>query len=500
MDSFGNCLLAATEALRRDLSDPRARFERVHVLNTSESLAALAAHFEIDASKLDRVGLRRGDLNYVTISLDDDPEHRLDRLLGDVADIMRSTQTREVYFDLTGGPTQIKIALGIFAFLLGAPHVYTLEVAFSAPAQRGWDLDRLRAAAIDDENIKVRHRRISGLDKFDGFGHSSLTIVERVRAELEQLRAHLESSLPSRVQEISRLVSLLEGAELARIDPRQTQDESVATQILLMNATAAADAFVDLVINSVPGRKTSGQTLGPKLNQIRDMAGANSPHPIDSVTLLHLSELLLRLRNRAVHWSDSSMSADVLRLQGELGARISKSFIWLVTQSLGAFLHSDTNEVAEISSIDDFSSDDEGWFVGIDGDGTGAYIAGSMRDTEDCVDELKDRSRQVGAAIDFVRAAVKKKYGKDSVVFCSGDNILFRVKGRVIRSDILDLLSKYHDMTQLTASAGVGRTPYQASIGLRLAKAEGGGAVKMVSLSNRRVGSAAAAVPPPRTR
>ncbi|MER7169750.1 hypothetical protein ABT336_27325 [Micromonospora sp. NPDC000207] len=332
LTSFGNCLTAATEVLQGNLNDGSAGFRKVHVVHTTESLTAFTS-LQGEISIPEPLDLRQSDFVHHVVDLSSNSKQRLDELLSEVASIARLKPAEELYFDLTGGVTQVKVALGILAFLLGARNVYTLEVGFTQPYQRNWNLEHLRT-----EGVRVTYSQTSGLDQFDQFGLSNLTAVRRVRPELNELKQKLESLFPESSSQLDHLVSVLEQAEALRLQQedrlkqadRVDRVELAATRSILFHATAAAEALVDLVVEqSAPRSGLSNSTLGPKLRQLRDLAGAHPSHPIDTVTLGHLTDLLLRLRNRAAHWSDRASDASVMEIQGEVGLRLSKSFIWL---------------------------------------------------------------------------------------------------------------------------------------------------------------------------
>jgi len=168
-------------------------------------------------------------------------------------------------------------------------------------------------------------------------------------------------------------------------------------------------------------------------------------------------------------------------LQSDLGLRLSKSFIWLVTVSFESFLDN-TGKPVSIGILDDDSLIQGEWFVGIDGDSTGVYIASCLKDSPDCQDEIRRHSNRITDAINSVREKVASELGKQTILFAKGDNILFH--GTVTSDLVTDLLNMYLQKTKLTASAGIGRTPYQASIALRLAKGEGGGAMKIIEMKD----------------
>ena len=95
-------------------------------------------------------------------------------------------------------------------------------------------------------------------------------------------------------------------------------------------------------------------------------------------------------------------------------------------------------------------------------------------------DEIRRHSNRITDAINSIREKVASELGKQNILFAKGDNILFH--GTVTSDLVTDLLDMYLQKTKLTASAGIGRTPYQASIALRLAKGEGGGAMKIIEM------------------
>ncbi|MGH3939417.1 MAG: mCpol domain-containing protein [Pseudonocardiaceae bacterium] len=466
------------------------RFAKVHVIHTRQSHTTFVSpDTEV---YLPKTGVSQNDMVHHVVDLGNEPDRRLGDILSGVTDVAREHLPSEFYFDLTGGLTQVKVALGILAYLLGTPHVYTLETPPPLTLeQRRWDLDQLR-----DAGVSVNYRQVAGLEQFDLFGLSNLTSVRRVRAELVGLQNALGISLSKRGIEIDHLISLLEQAERARLKqeersllktPRVPQDERTATRSILFHATAAAEAVVDLVLGEDSTDKLSGPaTLGPKLRRLRETADARSPHAIDTDTLTHLTELLLRLRNRAAHQTDVKSEVQSLELQGDLGLRLSKSFIWLMATSLESFLD-DTDGLVQIQAVDPALLCGGVWYVGMDGDETGRYIASSLRDTSDCEHEIRSRSGRITRAINRIKKLVHNECGSESVLFASGDNILFR--GCISIDFIAELLNVYSRTTQLTASVGLGRTPYQASIALSLAKGEGGGTMKIVTLTGENLNS-----------
>ena len=108
---------------------------------------------------------------------------------------------------------------------------------------------------------------------------------------------------------------------------------------------------------------------------------------------------------------------------------------------------------------------------GLDGDKVGGMIDAYFIRNE--IDALGKFSRKVADAMEEIRKTVIQSNG--TVVFCAGDSILFQ--GYFENHWCDEVLSLFKNMTGCTASMGVGNTATEAYLGLKLAKATGGGKV-----------------------
>jgi hypothetical protein len=114
---------------------------------------------------------------------------------------------------------------------------------------------------------------------------------------------------------------------------------------------------------------------------------------------------------------------------------------------------------------------------GLDGDKVGGMIDAYFIRNE--IDALGKFSANVAAAMEEIRESVIYSNGK--VVFCAGDSILFQ--GYFENHWCDKVLALFKSMTGCTASMGVGDTATEAYLGLKLAKANGGGKVVYYSLN-----------------
>ena len=114
---------------------------------------------------------------------------------------------------------------------------------------------------------------------------------------------------------------------------------------------------------------------------------------------------------------------------------------------------------------------------GLDGDKVGGMIDAYFIRNE--IDTLRIFSSKVVIAMEEIRRAVVQNNG--IVVFCAGDSILFQ--GNFENHWCDGILALFKSMTGCTASMGVGNTATEAYLGLKLAKAGGGGKVTYYPLT-----------------
>lgn len=106
---------------------------------------------------------------------------------------------------------------------------------------------------------------------------------------------------------------------------------------------------------------------------------------------------------------------------------------------------------------------------GLDGDKVGGMIDAYFIRNE--IDTLGTFSGKVAVAMEEIRKTVIQNNG--TVIFCAGDSILFQ--GNFEKHWCDGVLALFKSMTGCTASMGIGSTATEAYLGLKLAKASGGG-------------------------
>jgi hypothetical protein len=112
-------------------------------------------------------------------------------------------------------------------------------------------------------------------------------------------------------------------------------------------------------------------------------------------------------------------------------------------------------------------------YLGIDGDRIGTKIEGLviMGDLE----AVTDLSERIKLALNKVEEIILSSGQRSRVIFSAGDSILAEMEfDRELCEGLIELFA---EISGCTASAGIGRTPADAYLALKLAKSQGGARV-----------------------
>lgn len=107
-------------------------------------------------------------------------------------------------------------------------------------------------------------------------------------------------------------------------------------------------------------------------------------------------------------------------------------------------------------------------YIGLDGDSIGREIERNIINNN--LQELRIFSYCITNAIEKIRNLVESKSG--DVIFCGGDSILF--SGRFDEKFAQNIIDIFSNETKRTASVGIGNSPHETYLGLKLAKSYGG--------------------------
>lgn len=118
-------------------------------------------------------------------------------------------------------------------------------------------------------------------------------------------------------------------------------------------------------------------------------------------------------------------------------------------------------------------------YIGLDGDSIGRVIEEYLITNQ--VQKMKEFSNLIISALEQIREQAIALGGE--VIFCSGDSIL--VSGDFDQSFAEFARTRFQEITQRSASVGVGYSTANTYLGLKLAKSRGGNQVVFYDLQEQ---------------
>lgn len=118
-------------------------------------------------------------------------------------------------------------------------------------------------------------------------------------------------------------------------------------------------------------------------------------------------------------------------------------------------------------------------YIGLDGDSIGRVIEEYLITNQ--VQKMKEFSNLIMSALEQIKEQAIALDGE--IIFCSGDSIL--VSGNFDQSFAEFARKRFQEITQRTASVGVGYSTANTYLGLKLAKSRGGNQVVFYDLQEQ---------------
>lgn len=474
-----NAIISATLQARKNTANESKTFNQIHIFHTEQSIDAL-----IKADKSWQESLRKYRISHTSLihhvtKVEDTSEEQFSELVEQLKTVVNPLNNTGYYVDLTNGISSLKSMLTVFAYVLDINHIYLLETRFTDRSQRAWFYDDLIR-----ENISMEYKRFPPLKGFDNIGNFNYTNVIRYKELIQSLTQSLEGVLPSRFDLKYLQSSLLSGLNLHLRG--QATNSKFDHQHSVFSASSAVEQLACIILESLGQDPLEEETLGDKLSAIRDVGGKSPKYFIDVKILNHLTKLIRRVRNNVAHASSkvTNPDEDVESLNSYLFTHISIVFIQFITKSLSSF--SDGNgELQDVRVLQDadLKEEDKIYFFGIDGDSTGDYLEAAFGESLDDEKEVIKRSKEISKALFKLKGIIRKSTrSNDSVILAEGDNILF--KGKYDPVLLACLQKEYREITRQTTSIGYGATLREASIALRLAKAQQGDSIIGVGINS----------------
>ena len=368
-----------------------------------------------------------------------------------------------IYVDLTNGTSLYKSTLSVVAFILGIRDQFVLDVT-RLPKGAVF----LSKAALADLYVQAPDPTV--LDELAPVWHTEIRryrlLIHRLGRQLSEMGGGRTAEVLTFEQEASTAIKNLFDGERNN----KATDLAVATR----GAGVAFEVFIRLLSEILELDSGPDKRLVKEIDRVTTALASYSEK--SASLFLKLSTILREARNEATH------PGGVLPFPFQrIKARMSFELLSLLVEHTSA-VHLDgklkpMNKAERIAprACEMYRSivEPKGvYYFGLDGDDTGRELermfAASSED-----EKFTQFSRHIEGAIKGVAQLVKAAQISGRVLFCAGDDVLFT--GSYSQQVLNRMKSEYRDRSGgHTCSIGFGRTPREAYVALKLAKARPG--------------------------
>ncbi len=367
--------------------------------------------------------------------------------------------------DVTNGTTVQKSLLAIVAYLLDFPHQYMIDI--TQLAEKVKEIKGFLPPAI----LEACYVPVPESVILDHIAYINLAEVLRYKKMIEGHKQKYVTLNPDKTDP-----AFFKGNIARSIQLKFSGDQNDDPTIYRISASALAaslEHLVRIMVDKYIKHETveDKDPFGPKLKLIERKVYEISPPNFDFKFMELLNGIMLYIRNTTTH--KTKALGIIEKIKAELSMRMVFPFIQFYTDVLLPILanaHQKDNQtiekLPENSKIQ--STDDQIYYIGIDGDNTGAFLENlflsSAKDSE-----FSKLSGSVENALIEIKKKVKAQYGKQAVIFAAGDDILY--KAPYHHKFIEELQQSYEKETSgLTCSVGAGKTLKEVYVALKIAK------------------------------
>ncbi|MCL4871739.1 MAG: mCpol domain-containing protein [Anaerolineae bacterium] len=474
-----NVIIRSTLQLRQNEKEKDLSFRQIHIFHTEESLHSLINHTDNWQSALSHYDIPITSIIHHVTKIEDSSVERFRDLVEQLRTIVNPLDNASYYVDLTGGISALKTILAVFAYVLDIEHIYSLEIKFSDIREIREKQTKLFYKQLEQEleQESITYRKFPPIREFDDFGRRHYTEVIRHRQIIDGLSDKLSQLVPLQLDHAHLRSSLLSGTN-SRLLGEVSQD-SYSYRHAVFSFSAAIEETANALLLTLARNDVGDKTLGDKLADLRTLFLETPKYFVNAKVLEHLTLLIAEMRNSIIHPSPGD-DKTLAEIQSLLASQLALTFTRFAIKTLSAFLDSKGNLV-EIEVLSPNGDQEEIYYFGFDGDATGDYLEAAFTRAEYGEQEVLLRSKAVHNAIKALKKVIYKSTKSDkAVLFAEGDNILFKARYNALLLQQLQEL--YKNQTGLCSSIGYGRTLHEATIALRLAKAQKGDSALGIAL------------------
>jgi hypothetical protein len=482
-----NAIIRATLELRCNIANEKLNFRQVHIFHTEQSIQSLMVETKPWKQALNHYGISATSLIHHVTKLEDSNVDRFKDMVEQLRTIVSPLENAYYYVDLTGGISSLQAILAVFSYVLDIEHIYTLETRFSddkdlRSRQRSLFYNELETE-LENGAIEINYRKFPPIRDFDDFGKLNYTEVLRHRNNITKLTESLTESLAALISTEFDL-NHLQASFLSGVNSRligETTGNPYDYQNSVYSFSSGIEEITNIIILALKGSKTDNRMLGNKLEELRSFFADKPKYFINANILEHFTQLMAAIRNDAAHSTNQADKNEIVAIQSYLSSHLAFTFLQFTIKTLAAFL--DPNgKLLDIEILEPpLDTEATIFYFGLDGDATGKYLELAFGDLTEDESEVLKRSQAVSQAIKMIRKLVcSETKDSKSIIFAEGDNVLF--KAQYSHSLLSQIQKVYRELTGLSSSIGFGKTLREATVAMRLAKAQKGDSIVGVVL------------------
>lgn len=462
--TFANSIVAAHH---KSLELFKKSFTDIFIIDSSESYTEL--HKETDwIDYIMNNGVSMEALTHRIIDINPDIKPATESIENFVNFIQKmmcgNSNKQNLIVDLTNSTTHYKVLLATTAYILGIQNVYMIDTIklFNLSTNNGF---------MSPELLKSTYIPAPDNTKLDKIAYMGLTEIVRYEKIIDNLSEKYSNIHESSDTEFFKN-NFIHSINLKLRGDQQDESDNAIYRIASSSISASLEDLIRVFLNKFfePHTSIERKTFGQKIRIIQSKVEKEASPYFDLEFFRVFNDFILFLRNSTTH--KGNQLTDVEKFKADLSIKMAVPFVEFYTKIVYRELLPD-NQNKLSTTIKKLSTSninsDEILYFGLDGDDTGTKLESLFLSSEE-ESAFRHLSKSVDKAIEEISKYIKEQSSKDSIIFATGDDLLF--KGQFTEDQLKKMQYIYHQKTGFTCSIGYGKSFKDVYLALKLAKTE----------------------------
>ena len=379
--------------------------------------------------------------------------------------ICENSNKQSLIVDLTNSTTHYKVLLATTAYILNIQYVYMIDTIklFNRSPNNGFASPEL-----------LKSTYVPALDntELDKIAYMGLTEIVRYEKIIDNLSEKYSNIHPQSSDAEFFKNNFIHSINLKLRGDQRDESDNAIYRIASSSISASLEDLIRVFLNKFiePNASIERKTLGQKIRIIQSKVEKEASPYFDLEFFRIFNDFILFLRNSTTH--KGKQLTDVEQFKADLSIKMAVPFVEFYTKIVYPELLPD-NQNKLSTTIKKLSTSninsDEILYFGLDGDDTGTKLESLFLSSED-ESAFRHLSTSVDKAIKEISKYIKEQSPKDSIIFATGDDLLF--KGQFTEDQLKKMQHIYHQKTGFTCSIGYGKSFKDVYLALKIAKTE----------------------------